>query len=226
MKKLVSVAIDGPSGAGKSTVAKALAGQFGFIYVDTGAIYRTVGRAAQRAGVDSKDAPGVVALLPGIKVDISYDPAGGQRMLLGGEDVSAEIRTPRSSIYASDVSAIPEVRAFLLELQRDMARRHSVIMDGRDIGTVVLPDADVKIFLTASAEERARRRHLELQEKGMETSYAEVLRDIIYRDEQDSSRATAPLRPAEDSVYLDSSALSFAETVAAVAALLRERLGE
>ena len=226
MKKLVSVAIDGPSGAGKSTVAKAIAGQLGFIYVDTGAIYRTVGLAAQRAGVDSKDAPGVIALLPGIKVDITYDPAGGQRMLLGGEDVSAEIRTPRSSIYASDVSAIPEVRAFLLELQRGMARRHSVIMDGRDIGTVVLPNADVKIFLTASAEERARRRYLELQEKGMKTSYEEVLRDIAYRDAQDSSRETAPLRPAEDSAYLDTSDMSFAESVAAVAALLRERLGE
>ena len=226
MKKLVSVAIDGPTGAGKSTVSKAIAGQLGFIYVDTGAIYRTVGLAAQWAGVDSKDAPCVIDLLPGIKVDITYDPAGGQRMLLGGEDVSAEIRTPRSSIYASDVSAIPEVRAFLLELQRDMARRHSVIMDGRDIGTVVLPDADVKIFLTASAEERARRRYLELQEKGTKTTYEEVLRDIAYRDEQDSSRATAPLRPAEDAVYLDSSDLSFEKTVAAVAALLRERLGE
>ena len=225
MKKLVSVAIDGPSGAGKSTVAKAIAGQLGFIYVDTGAIYRTVGLAAQRAGVDSKDTPGVIALLPGIKVDITYDPVGGQRMLLNGEDVSAQIRTPRSSIYASDVSAIPEVRAFLLELQRGMARRHSVIMDGRDIGTVVLPDADAKIFLTASPEERARRRHRELLEKGMETSYEEVLRDIAYRDAQDSSRETAPLRPAEGSVYLDTSELSFDESVAAVAALLRERLG-
>ena len=226
MKKLVSVAIDGPSGAGKSTVAKAIAGLLGFIYVDTGAIYRTVGLAVQRAGVDSKDAPGVIALLPGIKVDITYDPAGGQRMLLNGEDVSTQIRTPRSSIYASDISAIPEVRAFLLELQRGMARRHSVIMDGRDIGTVVLPDADAKIFLTASPEERARRRHRELLEKGTETTYEEVLRDIAYRDAQDSSRETAPLRPAKDSVYLDSSALSFEETVAAVAALLRERLGE
>lgn len=225
MKKLVSVAIDGPSGAGKSTVARAIASQFSFIYVDTGAIYRTVGLAAQRAGVDSKDAAGVIALLPGIKVDITYDPAGGQRMLLNGEDVSTEIRTPRSSIYASDVSAIPEVRAFLLELQRGMARRHSVIMDGRDIGTVVLPDADVKIFLTASAEERARRRYLELQEKGMDTSYEEVLRDIAYRDAQDSSRETAPLRPAADSAYLDTSDLNFEESVAAVAALLREKLG-
>lgn len=225
MKKLVSVAIDGPSGAGKSTVARAIARQLGIIYVDTGAIYRTVGLAAQRAGVDSKDAQGVVALLPEIQVDITYDPAGGQRMLLGGEDVSAEIRTPRSSLYASDVSAIPEVRAFLLELQRGMARRHSVIMDGRDIGTVVLPDADAKIFLTASAEERARRRYLELQAKGVETSYEEVLRDITYRDTQDSSRETAPLRPAEDSTYLDTSDMSFEESVAAVTALLRSKLG-
>lgn len=225
MNRLVSVAIDGPSGAGKSTVARAIAQQLGFIYVDTGAIYRTVGLAAQQAGVDSKDVPAIIALLPGIKVDITYDPAGGQRMLLNGADVSAEIRTPRSSIYASDVSTIPEVRAFLLELQRGMARRHSVIMDGRDIGTVVLPHADAKIFLTASAEERARRRYLELQAKGLDSAYEEVLRDIAYRDAQDSSRETAPLRPAEDASYLDTSHMSFEESVAAVAALLREKLG-
>ena len=226
MEHRISVAIDGPSGAGKSSVAKAIAKEFGFIYVDTGAIYRTVGLAAQRAGLDSKDTDGVVALLPGIEIDIRYDDEGTQRMLLNGEDVSDEIRTPRSSIYASDVSAIPEVRAFLMDMQRDLAKKYSVIMDGRDIGTVVLPDAELKIFLTASARERARRRWLELREKGMETPFDEVLRDIEYRDRQDSTRAAAPLKPAEDSVLVDTSDIGFAESVAAVAALVREKLAE
>ena len=222
MDRLISVAIDGPSGAGKSSMAKTVAKRFGFIYVDTGAIYRTVGLAAQRADVDSKDSAGVIALLPELSIDFDYDENGTQRMLLDGEDVSAEIRTPRSSIYASDVSAIPEVRAFLMDMQRDMAKKHSVIMDGRDIGTVVLPDADLKIFLTASAEERAKRRCLELKLKGMETPFTQVLEDIRYRDRQDSSRAAAPLKPAEDAVLLDNSDLSFEETVEAVSALIRE----
>ena len=222
MDRLISVAIDGPSGAGKSSMAKTAAKRFGFIYVDTGAIYRTVGLAAQRADVDSKDSAGVIALLPELSIDFDYDENGTQRMLLDGEDVSAEIRTPRSSIYASDVSAIPEVRAFLMDMQRDMAKKHSVIMDGRDIGTVVLPDADLKIFLTASAEERAKRRCLELKLKGMETPFTQVLEDIRYRDRQDSSRAAAPLKPAEDAVLLDNSDLSFEETVEAVSALIRE----
>ncbi len=220
-KRKISVAIDGPSGAGKSSVAKALAARFHLIYVDTGAIYRTVGLAAQRAGLDSKDAPGVIAMLPSLQIDIAYDAEGTQRMLLNGEDVSGEIRTPLSSIYASDVSAIPEVRAFLMDMQRSMAEKHSVVMDGRDIGTVVLPDADVKIFLIASPSERARRRFLELQERGSGASYEEVLCDIEYRDQQDSTRAAAPLRPAPDAVFLDSSRLSFDETVEAAAALVR-----
>lgn len=224
MEHRISVAIDGPSGAGKSSLAKAIAREFGFIYVDTGAIYRTVGLAAQRAELDSKDSEGVIALLPGIHIDIQYDGEGTQRMLLNGEDVSAEIRTPRSSIYASDVSAVPEVRAFLIDMQRDLAKKYSVIMDGRDIGTVVLPDAELKIFLTASAQERARRRYLELEAKGMKASYDDVLRDIEYRDRQDSSRAAAPLKPAEDSVLIDNSDLSFRESVDAVAALIREKL--
>ena len=223
-EKKISVAIDGPSGAGKSTVAKALAKKHHLIYVDTGAIYRTVGLAAQRAGVSSKDVDAVVALLPGLQIDICYDDEGTQRMLLNGEDVSDEIRTPKSSIYASDVSAIPAVRAFLMDMQRGMAETHSVVMDGRDIGTVVLPNADVKIFLTASAEERARRRCLELQQRGTEASYAEVLRDIEYRDLQDSTRAAAPLKPAEDAVFIDSSALSFEQSVEAASALIREKL--
>ena len=225
MGNYISVAIDGPSGAGKSTVAKAVAKQFGCLYVDTGAIYRTVGLAAQKAGLDSRDAAGVVALLPSISVDITYDADGTQAMLLGGEDVSAEIRTPKSSLYASDISTVPEVRAFLLEMQREMARKHDVIMDGRDIGTVVLPDAQVKVFLTASAEARARRRCQELKEKGMETPFDEVLRDIEYRDRQDSARAAAPLKAAEDAVTVDSSGLTFAETVEAVGALIRRKTG-
>ena len=220
--KKISVAIDGPSGAGKSTVARALAKRFHLIYVDTGAIYRTVGLAAQRAEISSKDSDAVIALLPEIRIDIAYDAEGAQRMLLNGEDVSEEIRTPRSSIYASDVSAIPEVRAFLMDMQRDMARRHSVVMDGRDIGTVVLPDADVKIFLTASPEARAQRRYLELQMRGSAASYAEVPRDIEYRDLQDSTRAAAPLKPASDAVFIDSSHLSFEESVTAAAKLIED----
>ena len=220
----LSVAIDGPSGAGKSTVARALARQFHLIYVDTGAIYRTVGLAAQRADVSSKDTDAVVALLPGLRIDIRYDSEGAQRMLLNGEDVSTEIRTPRSSIYASDVSAIPAVRAFLMDMQRSMAEKYSVVMDGRDIGTVVLPNADIKVFLTASAEERARRRYLELKAKGSQDSYAEVLRDIEYRDRQDSTRAAAPLKPAADAVFIDSSKLTFEESVEAISKLIRARL--
>ena len=223
MEKHISVAIDGPSGAGKSTIARRAAREFGFIYVDTGAIYRTVGLAAQRAGAQSHDEEAVKALLPGLRIDIAYDGEGAQRMLLGGEDVSAEIRTPKSSIYASDVSAMLSVRAFLLEMQRDMAARHDVIMDGRDIGTVVLPDAGLKIFLTASAEARARRRLLELEAKGVKTSFDEVLRDIEYRDKQDSGRAAAPLKRAADAVELDTTALDFEQSFQAVAALIRGR---
>ena len=224
--KNISVAIDGPSGAGKSTIARAVAAKYRFIYVDTGAIYRTVGLAAQYAGLDSKDSAGVIALLPDIKIEMAYDESGVQRMLLGGKDVSTEIRTPKSSIYASDVSALPEVRAFLMDMQRDMAKKYSVIMDGRDIGTVVLPDADVKIFLTASAEARARRRCLELEQKGMPTPFEEVLRDIMYRDEQDSSRAAAPLKAAEDAIFVDSTELDFAATVEAVCRAVEAEMAE
>jgi len=225
MSNYISVALDGPSGAGKSTAAKALAKKMGYVYVDTGAIYRTVGLAAQYAEVDSKDSAGVIALLPGIQIDMDYDTDGTQMMLLNGKNVSTEIRTPRSSIYASDVSAIPEVRAFLMDMQRSMAEKHSVVMDGRDIGTVVLPNADVKVFMTASAEVRAKRRCLELEQKGNPTPYEEVLRDIEYRDQQDSSRAVAPLKPAEDAVILDNSTLNAEETVAALEAIVREKTG-
>jgi cytidylate kinase len=225
MGKNISVAIDGPSGAGKSTLARRLAAGFGFIYVDTGAIYRTVGYAAQEAKLNSKDAAGIEALLPTLTIAIDYDEAGEQRMLLNGADVSKEIRTPKSSIYASDVSTMPAVRAFLLEMQRSLARTHNVVMDGRDIGTVVLPDAGLKIFLTASAQERARRRCLELKEKGMDTPFDQVLRDIEYRDEQDTKRAASPLKKAEDAVTVDTTGVSFEKSYEMLAALVRDRFG-
>lgn len=224
MSDFVSIAIDGPSGAGKSSIARALAAKLGYIYVDTGAIYRTVGCAAREAGLSSRDVERIVELLPKLVIDIVYDEGGAQRMLLNGRDVSAEIRTPESSVYASDVSAMPEVRAFLLEMQRSLARQSNVIMDGRDIGTVVLPDAQVKIFLTADDSARAERRLLELRRKGSDVSYEEVLRDIRYRDSQDSSRAAAPLRAAADAVTVDTTGLSFAESVEAVGRVIMERL--
>jgi cytidylate kinase len=224
-KQLFRIAIDGPSGAGKSTLAKGVAERLGFIYVDTGAIYRTVGLAAQKRRVGSKDAEGIAKLLPEVEIAIRHID-GQQRMFLWGEDVTSEIRTPVSSIYASDVSAIPAVRAFLLDMQRELARSSSVVMDGRDIGTVVLPDAELKIFLTASSEERARRRHLELQQKGDSSSYEEVLRDILYRDAQDSGREAAPLKAAEDAVYIDNSQMSLAECIDLLCGLVRERSGK
>ena len=224
MKNHVAVAIDGPSAAGKSSVAKAVAQRYGYIYVDTGAIYRTVGLAAQNAGLDSRDTEGIVALLPSVDIDISYDGDGTQAMLLNGADVSMEIRTPKSSIYASDVSTIPEVRAFLLNMQRDMAEKRDVIMDGRDIGTVVLPDASLKLFLTASAQRRAERRFLELREKGVETTLEEVLHDIEARDYADTHRETAPLRQAEDAVLVDTSDLTLDESIDAVCAEIRRVL--
>lgn len=220
MDAFYSIAIDGPGGAGKSSMAKKLAANFGFIYVDTGAIYRTVGLAAYRAGIDRKNESAVAKLLPSLDISMRYNDAGEQRMFLNGEDVSGEIRTPEISICASDVSALPAVRAFLLEMQRKLAREHNVIMDGRDIGTVVLPDADLKIFLTASAETRAKRRLLELEQKGINTSFAEVMKDISYRDEQDSSRAAAPLKAAEDAVVVDTTSLNFDESFALLCELV------
>lgn len=220
-----AIAIDGPSGAGKSTIARAAAKRFGFIYVDTGAIYRTVGLAAYRGGIDRRDASAVEALLPQLEIAMRYTDAGEQHMYLNGEDVTALIREPEISICASDVAALPAVRAFLMELQRRMARENSVIMDGRDIGTVVLPDAEVKIFLTASAEARARRRLLELEQKGMKQSFDEVLRDIKYRDEQDSHRTAAPLKKAEDAIAVDTSELNFDESLELVVKIIRQKLG-
>ena len=208
-----AIAIDGPSGAGKSTMAKELAKSFGFIYVDTGAIYRTVGLACLRAGIDRKDVKAVMALLPTLDIRIQYNEKGEQCMLLNGEDVSRAIRQPEISLCASDVSSLQEVRSFLLEMQRKFARENNVIMDGRDIGTVVLPDAELKIFLTASPEARARRRYKELLEKGQNVSFEEVLEDMKYRDEQDTTRAAAPLKKAEDAVEVDSSDLNYQETM-------------
>ena len=224
MKDFYSIAIDGPSGAGKSTMARKLAADFGFIYVDTGAIYRTVGLAAYRAGIDRHDEPAVKALLPKLSIEMRYNEAGEQRMFLDGEDVSEAIRMPEISICASDVASLPAVRSFLLEMQRKLAREHNVVMDGRDIGTVVLPDADLKIFLTASAEQRAKRRMLELEAKGVDASFDEVLKDIEYRDDEDTKRAAAPLRAAEDAVRVDTSSLNFEESAAVLAGLVIDRL--
>ncbi len=221
----VAIAIDGPSGAGKSSLARRCAAAFGFVYVDTGAIYRTVGLAALRRGIERRDEEAVKALLPELKVEMRYNEAGEQRMFLNGEDVSTEIRLPEVSICASDVSALPAVRAYLLEMQRKMAREQDVIMDGRDIGTVVLPDAELKIFLTASAEARAERRLKELQAKGVEADFEEVLRDIRYRDEQDSSRAAAPLKAAEDAVPVDTTEIDFEASFRLLCSIIRERLG-
>lgn len=220
MEKKIAVAIDGPSGAGKSCLAKMLAAKYGFVYVDTGAIYRSVGLACYRKGIDRKDSEAVAAFLPSLDIDISYDENGLQHMILNGEDVTTDIRLPEISICASDVSALAVCRAYLLDLQRNFAAKYSVIMDGRDIGTVVLPDAELKIYLTASAEERARRRLKELQEKGVETSFEEVLRDIEYRDYQDTHRDVAPLAQADDAVLLDTSELNLEQSLDALCALV------
>ena len=219
-----SIAIDGPSGAGKSTLARALAEALGYLYVDTGAIYRTVGLAACRAGVDPEDGAAVAALLPGLDIGLGYGEDGRQRMYLNGEDVSDDIRRHEISRYASCVSAIPAVRAFLLDRQRQLAREHDVVMDGRDIGTVVLPRADVKIFLTAAPEARARRRWLELQQRGQQADYESVLRDVKERDEKDSTRAAAPLRQAEDAVPADTTRLDLDQSLALLIHIVKERL--
>ncbi len=220
---VINVAIDGPGGAGKSTSARAAAKELGYIYVDTGALYRAVGVNALRKGVDTKDKTAVAASIEGISVDLVFEN-GEQKVLLNGEDVSVEIRTPPASMAASDVSAVPEVRAFLFDLQRDIASRNNCIMDGRDIGTVVLPDAQVKIFLTASAEERAKRRFAELQAKGSTVSYQSVLDELIERDYNDSHREIAPLKPAEDGVLLDTTGVSLDEQVQKIISIIKEKV--
>lgn len=223
--KIYSVAVDGPSGAGKSTLSRAVAAKLGIVYVDTGAIYRSVGYEIYRRGIDPKDAKAVVDVLPQIRIEMRYGEDGLQRMYLNDEDVTDAIRRPEISLYASTVSAIGEVRAFLLQMQRDMAKKHSVIMDGRDIGTVVLPDADVKIFLTASAEVRAQRRMLELEQRGTPQPFETVLRQIEERDWADSHRETAPLRQAEDAVVVETDTLNFEESCERLLNVIRGRLG-
>ena len=221
--KTISIAIDGPSGAGKSTLAKSVSQTLGYLYVDTGAIYRTIGYGVYRKGADPKDGAAVTALLPEFEIGLSYGDDGLQHMTLNGQDVTEQIRLPEISMYASGVSAHPAVRAHLLEMQRKLAREHNVVMDGRDIGTVVLPDATVKIFLTASVEERARRRCRELEQRGTPETYDRVLAEMRQRDYDDSHRAAAPLKQAADAVLLDTTHLDFAGSRQALLDIIRER---
>lgn len=209
---VINIAVDGPAGAGKSSVSKKTAEKLGFIYIDTGALYRTVGVSALRKGVDMESDEEILTVLPETKIEMKFID-GEQRMFLCGEDVSGEIRLPESSMAASRVSAVPGVRAFLDELQKETARNNNCIMDGRDIGTVILPHAQVKIFLTASPQIRAERRLIELERKGISANYDDVLSDMIKRDYNDSHRAVAPLKPAEDAVIIDTGSLSLDESV-------------
>ncbi len=220
---MFNIAIDGPAGAGKSSIAKAVSKALGFIYVDTGALYRTVGLAVLRAGIAPEDTEKVAALLPDITVDLAFED-GIQKVLLNGEDVSDAIRTPQISEYASKTSAIPAVRHFLFDLQQKIAATHNVLMDGRDIGTVVLPDAQLKVFLTASPEVRAMRRYKELTEKGQSVLYDNILAEVKERDYRDTHREIAPLKPADDAVLLDTSDMSFEEAAAKLTQLAKETL--
>lgn len=222
---MFSVAIDGPAGAGKSTIAKAAAKELELIYVDTGAMYRTIGLACLDDGISPEDSKAVIEKLKSIVLELKYVD-GEQRMILCGKDVSDDIRTERVSMTASVVSKIPEVRAFLLEQQRGFARSDNIIMDGRDIGTVVLPDAQVKIFLTASAESRAKRRTLQLEEKGIGADYDAILEDIRKRDYQDSHREIAPLKAAPDAVIVDTTELTLEGSIDAVIQTIRKGMSE
>ena len=222
---MFKIAIDGPSGAGKSTLAKNLAKELGFIYVDTGAMYRTIGLAARRSGIMPDDVAGIEKMLETITLRIVYEN-GSQRELLNGEDVTDHIRTPEISTYASKVSAIPAVRAFLLGPQRDFANNYNVIMDGRDIGTVIMPNADVKIFLVSGKEARAKRRYEELILKGENVTYESVLCDLIARDDRDSSRKTAPAIPAEDAVFVDNSDLLPEQTLELVLGIINKAINK
>ena len=222
--KHITIAIDGPGGAGKSTVAKAVAKKLDILYVDTGALYRTIGLYVKSKGVDPKDAEGVSALLGEINIEVKYEN-GAQVVYLNGTNHGDAIRTPEMSMYASAVSAIGAVRAFLLETQKQIARDNSVIMDGRDIGTVILPNADVKIFMTASPEVRAKRRYNELIARGQSVKYEDVLNEMNERDGADSSRAIAPTKAADDAILMDNSDMSFDENVDAVIALVSQKVG-
>lgn len=220
---MYSIAIDGPSGSGKSTVAKAVSSRLGFLYVDTGAIYRTVGVFAKRNGIDPHDEETLGKNLDKVDIELKWID-GTQHVFLSGEDVSVEIRTPEMSMYASAVSALGKVRAFLLQMQRDFAKTNNVIMDGRDIGTVVLPDADVKIFMFATPQARAERRYKELVAKGKDVTYEEVLSDMMERDKNDSSRALAPCVPAEDAIMLDNSEMSLEVNIEKVLEIINEKI--
>lgn len=217
-----AIAIDGPAGAGKSTISKEVAKKLGYIYVDTGALYRTVALAAKRNGVTPDETDKLKVLLDSIVVELAFDETKTQIVMLNGEDVSSLIRTPEISMLASSISAVPMVRAYLLDLQRNMAKKHNVIMDGRDIGTVVLPDAQVKIFLTASPQVRAKRRYDELVLKGENVCFDEVLKDVITRDYNDSHREIAPLKPAKDSVLADTSEMDFQKSVELIISIIEE----
>ncbi|MBQ1474344.1 MAG: (d)CMP kinase [Ruminococcus sp.] len=220
----IAIAIDGPAGAGKSTIARLAAKELGFIYVDTGALYRAIGLAASRRSLTAEDKDAIIEMLTAIKVELAVNEKHEQIVLLDGEDVSGLIRTPEISMLASAVSAIPEVRAFLLDLQRDMAHTNNVIIDGRDIGTVVLPDAKIKIFLSASPECRARRRYKELIEKGMDVKYEDILSDVVARDYADSHRDIAPLKPADDAIMVDTSGEDLETSVNKLLTIMRDRI--
>jgi len=225
--KHINIAIDGPGGAGKSTISKEVARKLGIIYVDTGALYRTIGYYARENGLsveDVKVTEKISPLLPSITIEIKYID-GAQHVILNGEDLGDKIRQPDISMYASAVSSVPAVRAFLLETQKELARKNSVIMDGRDIGTVILPDADVKIFLTASSEARATRRYNELVAKGVEVKYEDVLSEMNARDHADSTRAAAPLKAADDAIYFDNSEYDFQGSVDHILNIIEERTG-
>ena len=218
---MIRIAIDGPSGSGKSTLAKAVAQELGIIYVDTGALYRTIGYHVYLNGKDPHNAQEVAGLLSGINIELKYEN-GAQKVILNGEDLGDKIRMPEMSMYASAVSTIPAVREFLLEMQKSLARENSVVMDGRDIGTVIIPDADLKIFLTASDETRAMRRTIELQSKGVDVKYEDVLSDLIERDRQDKNRDIAPAVPADDAIFFDNSNMSVEESLNEMVRLLNE----
>ena len=222
-RKRLNIAIDGPSGSGKSTLAKLLAKKYNLIYIDTGAIYRTIGLYAMRAGVDRTDTEGVISLLPRMKIEMTLENGGGV-VWLNGERMGDELRTPECSLYASDVSKIPAVREYILELQRGIARRNDCVMDGRDIGTVILPKAQVKIFLFASVEKRAERRLIELREKGEDVTLEQVLEDMRWRDENDKTRKIAPAIPAPDAVMLDNGGLGIEATLDAASEIIESKV--
>ena len=224
MNKIINIAIDGPGGAGKSTISKTIAKKLDILYVDTGSLYRTIGLFVKLKDVNPKDGAAVASILPEISLEVKYEN-GAQVNYLNGVNYGDAIRTPEMSMYASDVSKIPEVRAFLLETQKQIAKKNSVIMDGRDIGTVILPNADVKIFLTASAECRAMRRYKELCERGQSVRYEDVLKEMNERDEQDSNRKIAPAKPAEDAILLDTTGFNFEQSVNMILELIEKKCG-